>query len=82
MIMDLPEFIDSLKNTPPRSTRNQLLEFKKSVIWQDISDTLNIWLVDSWEHLEREDAPELRGRIRCIREMLQIVDVLTPEDKD
>ncbi len=78
--MDFDRILDNLKNKIPRNTASQLEEFKKSTVWMDICDELNAWRVNTWEELETTDEPVLynmlRGRARCLKEMLQIIDTI------
>lgn len=74
--MELFKILEEVKNRPVSATLNSLYEFKESFVWRDIQNELNSWLIDSWELLEKENSDLLRGRIRTIRETLQLIDNL------
>ena len=66
-----------------RSSANAFQDFIESYIWKDIVYELTTWLEDSRNILESPDkAPDLetvkmvQGRIRAIREMMQMPFVI------
>lgn len=70
---DLLLYLDEKKHAGLTITSEYAWEtFEKSSCWLDIKQELEQWLIDSWEVLEQEDNPEVRGRIRCIREFLML----------
>lgn len=47
-------------------------QFVQTSCWKDIMNELEKWLIDSWEILEQEDNESVRGRIRCLREVMKL----------
>lgn len=74
--MDLFEQIDELKSVDFRCTSGMWEDFQEGHLWSDFKKELFCWLSDTWIKLESESDPEeaaqLRGRARTIREVLQL----------
>lgn len=75
-MMDLFDVIEQYKSDGFRCSSGIWEEFTEGHIWQDFKKELFCWLADTWIKLEVETDPEeaaqLRGRARAIRETLQL----------
>jgi len=76
--MELFTAIDRIKSPYFKNTATNFEEFKDGTIWADLAKELQAWLADTWALLETEvdaeEAAQLRGRARTIREVLQMPD--------
>jgi len=76
--VDISELIEELRETPPRSTYNQVEEFSESVVFQDFKREWQIWIDDLRKLHELEGGKESSDYYRGAVQMLFKV-IKTPE---
>jgi hypothetical protein len=75
-MMSLFDALEEVKSPNFICTSGIWEDFVEGHLWRDFQKELECWLVDTWAQLEvttdPEDAAQLRGRARTLREVMNL----------